>query len=663
MATIASADEQGRLDRLRSYAAFGAPLDHGLANLTDLVAYVCRTPIALLNFVEEDRVWVRAGRGLDLTEAPRDAMMCPHTIRDRGPLIVPDLSADPRFASTRFVAGDPHVRFYAGAPLVTGDGYAIGTLCVLDYEPRALDEAQIGALVTLAVHAMAWLDLQRTTATLQTVIDQCADGIVIVDEHGNVEMNAAAIHQLGADGQRCVGALPVGMTVDGEALRPAEAPVQRALRGELIRDYRWQLPRPGGGRLVLSVSAAPLHRHDLRRGGAVLILRDQTERSRLEQEVEESRDEVRVLLESTGEGIYGIGPDGRCTFVNPAAVRMLGYDRAGELLGRYMHDVVHHTTRDGQHIARSECRLHDTRSPGVHVLDDVLRRRDGSVLPVEIWSSPVLRRGRHVGCVVTFVDVSERKRVEHERERALNEAQEALHARDEFLSIAAHELRTPVTALQLQTQSIMRQARVRDSLPPPVATRLDLVLRQGERLEKLINQLLDVSRIATHRLELETEDIDLVALVREVVTRYEPQARSAGCALSLDAPAELRGCWDRSRLEQVVTNLLSNATKYGRGRPVEVSVREEAGDREVAVLTVRDHGIGISLEDQTRIFERFERATYGRDYAGLGLGLYIARQIVEASGGRIEVQSETGQGSAFRVVLPRACGSKIPGPT
>ncbi len=238
-----------------------------------------------------------------------------------------------------------------------------------------------------------------------------------------------------------------------------------------------------------------------------------------------------------------------------------------------------------------------------------------------------------------------------ENARLLKEAQEAVAVRDDFLSIAGHELNTPLAALQLQIQSLRRQA---DSEPLTARFRERLGKTEGHvaRIERLVSELLDVSRITVGRLTIEREDSDLVAAVRDVVDRLAPQATSAGCEIRLTAPAALPGRWDRLRVEQVVTNLVANSIKYGRGHPVEVTVSQE-GAGALARITVRDFGIGISQEDEARIFGRFERAVSQRHYGGLGLGLWIARQMVEAHGGTIRFERPADRGTRFIVELPR----------
>jgi signal transduction histidine kinase/CHASE1-domain containing sensor protein len=229
--------------------------------------------------------------------------------------------------------------------------------------------------------------------------------------------------------------------------------------------------------------------------------------------------------------------------------------------------------------------------------------------------------------------------------RLYRQAQEAVAARDQFLSIASHELKTPLTSLMLHADSLRAAAR-RGALVE-VRAKGDLIRRSVDRLARLVSSLLDISRLSAGRLDLELEELDLAEVTREVVERFQEEARRAGSPLVLETEP-VSGRWDRSRLDQVVTNLLSNALKYGPGAPVVVRV-ERARDR--ALLTVQDRGIGISEPDQRRIFHRFERAVSQRNYGGFGLGLWIVREIVEALGGVVRVESAPGIGSIFTVEL------------
>ncbi len=277
----------------------------------------------------------------------------------------------------------------------------------------------------------------------------------------------------------------------------------------------------------------------------------------------------------------------------------------------------------------------------------------GRSVPVR---GPTGELSRWVG---TLTDIDDQKRLSTENARlyqnaqkSMLEAQEAILLRDEFLSVASHELKTPLTPLNLTLTALERAVEQRATPLERIARDLSTARRHVRKLAALVEGLLDVSRIRAGKLELTLENVDLREVIQEVVSRFAPQAAQAGSELVPQLPEEdLSGCWDRLRLEQIVTNLISNALKYGAGKPVELRL---VGTSDQVTLIVRDQGIGMQADVLGRIFGRFERGHSNRNYGGLGLGLYIARQIVVALGGAISVQSAPGKGSTFTVQLPRA---------
>ncbi len=279
------------------------------------------------------------------------------------------------------------------------------------------------------------------------------------------------------------------------------------------------------------------------------------------------------------------------------------------------------------------------------LFDTVHRRRDGSTFPVEVSSRGDLMSGRRYLFSI-IRDVTERKRFETDREELLAATQRALTLRDDFLMIASHELRTPVTNVSLQLQHLARLIE-RGAPLESLSAVGDAALRESKRLSTLIDALLD-AQVAKGQLALALGEVDLGELVHDVIERLRPRAEQVGSELVVDV-ATIRGQWDRLRLDQVLTNLLLNALKYGRGRPVHVRARIAGATAEIEIA---DEGIGVTSENTRRIFDKFERAVPAH-YGGLGLGLFIARQIVEAHDGRVEVESTPGVGSTFRVTLHR----------
>ena|SRR5450432_288784 len=333
--------------------------------------------------------------------------------------------------------------------------------------------------------------------------------------------------------------------------------------------------------------------------------------------------------------------------------RLLGSSSLGDILGRNKPEIV----ADLCALAAASWKL----DPGALEILQRLGCGPAIVIPLSIrdhasgqiiLASATPARSFGPRDLETALELGHRVALGVENARLYQQAQEAVRVRDEFLSIASHELRTPLTPLQIHFQRLLRR-RPDDLLTAPDQLRrvLERCERQVRRLEALVDNLLDVSRISSGQLSLQTETVDLAEIVRDVCGRFAEELTAAECPLSLRAESSVIGKWDKLRLEQIVTNILSNAIKYGGGQPIEVTVEGTPG---TGRLTIQDHGIGINSRDLNRIFRRFQRAVSFRSYGGLGLGLYITRQVVDAHAGSILVESKPGAGSAFVVELPRS---------
>ncbi len=340
--------------------------------------------------------------------------------------------------------------------------------------------------------------------------------------------------------------------------------------------------------------------------------------------------------------------DGRIVYVNAVTEKLFGWER-GELIGHPIEVLLPARFRTMHQVHRAGYQAAPRTRPMGLGLDLFGLKKNGEEFSAEI-SLAALQHGGELYAIAAVRDVTERKQVE-ERARLFRRAQEEVRERDEFLSIASHELRTPVTALQLQLQLLQRAAGKRGTTGAGVlAHKVDALERQCRRIAVLVNELLDVSRLRLGRLDLRHEELDLADVARDTVSNLQEEGVRLGSRIDVIAPAAVSGLWDRVRIEQVITNLLSNALKFGQGKPVSVKV---VGDGERALLSVTDSGIGIQLSDQARVFERFERAVPTQHFGGLGLGLYISREIVQAHGGAIRLESEPGAGTTFTVELPR----------
>ena len=379
-----------------------------------------------------------------------------------------------------------------------------------------------------------------------------------------------------------------------------------------------------------------------------------------EESLRHSEEQFRAAFELAAVGHVLVSPEGRILRVNPEICRILGYSKA-ELLGRSFAEITHPEDVDLSHGHRLEL---VTGSSPATVFEKRYLTKGGDLVWAIVSVAPIRNAMGQVKSMITVIqDITQRKKAEQERDRLLvierrarEEAEKSIQLRDEFLSIASHELRTPLTPIKMHLELMRLQMQGMDtqSLPqgPQLLKAFDISERQVRNLEKRIQDLLDVSRITAGRIVLNRRHVRLQDLVQDILERSSMEIQRSGSAVELKLEGDPEGFWDPMRLEQIFLNLLMNAIKYGNGKPIEITL---SAQENWAQLVIRDRGIGIPTEDQSRIFERFERVASIRHYAGLGLGLYITRELVVAHGGTITVESVAGEGSTFTVRLP--CGT------
>jgi PAS domain S-box-containing protein len=378
-------------------------------------------------------------------------------------------------------------------------------------------------------------------------------------------------------------------------------------------------------------------------------------RQRAEDALQDSEALYQITFEEVPVGIGHATEGGRWTRTNRRLCEILGCGPES-LIGRSVAAMGQGGEQATLADRLASMRTRQAPYRGEHRLST----EDGAPIWAEVTLSalwdPV--RGDVRQLIVVVEDISERKEHELERARLVRELQEGIRTRDDFLSVAAHELKTPITPLRLQSASLVRDLErggagvARDQL----SRRIGIIEKSAHRLESLVERLLDESRLSVGDLALELQEVDLASLLGETVARVQEEAERSGSAVSLKAEGAVVGCWDPLRIDQVATNLLMNAIKYGNRRPIEVTV---SGNEDTALFSVRDHGLGIPHDAQERIFERFERAAPLRHFSGFGLGLWIVRRVVEAHGGRVTVWSHPGEGSRFSVELPRRAEATV----
>ena len=378
------------------------------------------------------------------------------------------------------------------------------------------------------------------------------------------------------------------------------------------------------------------------------------------------RRRLNLILTSASDAIIGIDGNGNVVFANPAASALTGYGNA-ELLGRHLHGVIHHSHADGTAYPPGDCPILQVVRSGVgHAgQEDIYWRKDGTSFPVEFACSPMVEDGRTEGAVLVFHDITERKCAEEALRRAIIAAEAASRAKSEFLSNVSHEIRTPMNAIlghvHLLTQGELSQAQ---------GELARSIRRSAQSLLGIIDGILDLSRLEAGRLALERTEFRLTELMRRVEA-VATAAREKGIGFSVlvgpEVPDNLVG--DPLRLQQVLMQLTGNAVKFTSQGEVRITVAAAvgAGGRTILTFAVRDTGIGIGEEQRAHLFQAFSQGdgSSTRRYGGVGLGLAIASRLIELMGGRIDLDSEPGVGSEFRVTLAIDIGSgrTAPDPT
>jgi len=364
---------------------------------------------------------------------------------------------------------------------------------------------------------------------------------------------------------------------------------------------------------------------------------DVTEQHEAEEALHLATRQRELILESVGDGIYGIDMDGRLTFINEAAARVLGYTR-DELTGQDVHEVIQHSHQDGTPYSKATNPILKAmhRCESIRMRDEVFWRKDGKAIPVEFSASPIIEEGRISGMVVAFQDVSERRRLEK--------------MKDEFISTVSHELRTPLTSLRASLGLISSGSL--DKRPEKQRQMVEMAIGNCDRLVRLVNDILDFDSVEKGRLPLHRQPVGAVDLLRRAADVAHGAASQVHISFRIDAPGTAVYA-DEERILQVLNELVTNALKFS---PPETLIRLSAhatSEQEICFV-VEDQGHGIAQEKLERIFDRFQQgdASDSRALGGTGLGLALCRSIVEQHGGRIWVDSTPGMGSKFQFTLP-----------
>ncbi|HVL06081.1 MAG TPA: response regulator [Acidimicrobiales bacterium] len=650
------ADEGRRLRALHSLGLLDTPPEERFDRVTRTAQRLLGTPIAMITLVDADRLWFKSRQGTSAVQADKNATFCAQAVQSDQPLAVPDALDDARFAAHDMVTGDPFLRAYAGVPLHAAGGHRVGTLCVFSPEPRTFTAEELDVLRDLARWAEGELDRselaaalaaqRETEGRLRAFMDAVPEAVAMFDGDGRLlQVNPAGERLFGYRSDQVAGLTIDALLADDTELdelrpqladlAPGDPPVRLEVDGR----------HAGGGRIPIEVivSKATVDGDDR----YVVAARDLTERRQAHIAVERLRRQQGLVLEAAAEGICGIDPDGLIVFANPSARRLFGLALEDPLDGVNLHERFHQSYPDGSPYPWEECPTYRTLHGAgpQRIADEVFWDSGGRPFAVEYASAPIVEDGAVTGAVVTFTDVTERRAVER--------------MKNEFVSVVSHELRTPLTSVRGSLGLLASGAL--GPLGADAQRMAEVAVSSTDRLVRLVNDLLDLERIESGKVQLTLGPVAVDRLLRDAAAAVEGMAERAGVAVRLQ-PVEGIVNVDADQMLQAIANLLSNAIKFSdRGQAVDV-----VAERHVASLSIRvvDRGRGIPAEMQDRIFEPFQQvdSSDARERGGTGLGLPIVRSILIRHGGEVTLQSTPGAGSTFTLTVPTAPGREaVPG--
>ena len=479
-------------------------------------------------------------------------------------------------------------------------------------------------------------------SAFEQLVDESLDGVWACDrELRCLYWNAAMERLSGLPAARVLGygiEEVLARTGDGDV----GAAIRRVLEGAPAISVQQQGPSGDDPPRAFHTHHLPIRADSGEVVGVAGMVRDVTEEQRIRQDLRETDARFRNMADASPVLLWMSRTDGLCTFFNQTWLEFTGRTMEEEW-GVGWAENVHFEDLEGC-LETYRAAFNERR---VFEMEYRLRRKDGEYRWILDRGTPrYTPAGRFAGYIGSCVDITARRDLEVDLRRAIE-------VRDDFLSVASHELGTPLTALRLHVDQLRRTLGAPAGGAPPtpgrsVEARVGSVAQEVRRLSQLVETLLDSTRLAVGAWRPTLERVDVGALVERLVQDLAPMAETAGCAISLRSQPGLWGTWDRGRLEQALTNVVGNAFKYGAGAPVEISVE---GDGAWAKVRVRDHGVGLPPEQQAMIFQRFGRAPHTRGFGGLGLGLWIARELLEAMGGTIRVESTPGDGAMFEIAL------------
>lgn len=629
-------NETSRLAALLSFELLDTPAEAMFDNLTILAAQICDTPIALISLVDSERQWFKSRYGLEASETPREFAFCAHAINGDTIFEVENATLDPRFSDNPLVTGNPNIRFYAGIPLGDGKGHNLGTLCVIDRQPRQLNAQQRDALRLLAEQVRCLFELRLQTrhqyelaAVYKAILSSVGTAVLITDMAGLIQQaSPGVLPLLGYESAVLIGQ-PLNLVIpdnDWKLLLPNA--IKNGVLGNLvelrIRHFKGHLIPALFNLVPISLDGSPPQ-------GYLCIVHDLSYREEALQRLQHISEQLpgvvyQFQLFSDGHSCFPYASDGLEDVFGfiPEDVR----EDASIVFTRIHPDDIGVVNESINESARNLCVWHHEYRV-IHPIKGLIwlegraapqRRMDGSTL----WHGFI-------------TDISQRKQLEQ--------------MKNEFVSTVSHELRTPLTSIAGSLGLINGGAL--GPIPLAMKEMLSIAESNSQRLRKLIDDLLDMDKLLAGKMPFDTQLLEVDTFLSECVASHQGFAQQHNVHLMYSArPVGYYVIADPLRLQQVLSNLLSNALKFSTSGGQVCLFSELCGTR--LRISVSDQGPGIPAEFVGRLFEKFSQADASdrRQKGGTGLGLAISKELIERMGGTIGFDTGHDLGSTFWIELP-----------
>lgn len=629
-----------RLKALHDLAILDSPREQSFDDVTLTAMHVCQTPIAVVSLVDKERQWFKSCLGLDATETSRDVAFCSHAILSPDDvMVIEDATKDERFFDNPLVIGEPFIRFYAGAPLVDSEGMALGTLCVIDYKPRHLDQNQLTILKALSRQVIQLLRLrsahdliQQNEKLLSSLLKNFPGAAYRCenDEQWTMHYLSDAVTQLtGYSAQAFIDKKVsfVDLMHPSDVIRLNEVSEQ-ALRDKTSFELEYSLKRADGSWRYVHETGRGVFNKTGKLEFIDGFIWDIQARIDNEYEKRAMANKLAQLFDTAPIGILQVSDDGCIIATNPEFNAMLGYTEA-ELKGINYLKI----TPEGDWW-KSNLAIENIIATGrFGPIEKNYLHKNGESIPVEISGSLInIHEGKGQAWWMLVKDIREQKRIER--------------MKSEFISTVSHELRTPLTSISGALGLISSNAL--GSLPDKVKGMLEIAYKNSKRLSFLINDLLDMEKLIAGKMAFDMAEQTILPLVEHAIADNKSYADkyAVGFVLNNLAPDACIFV-DAFRFQQILNNFLSNAAKYSpSGTQVDILIEEQNDWVRVSVI---DYGQGIPEDFKAHIFQKFSQADSSstREKGGTGLGLAISKELVERMGGNIGFESGTGKGTCF----------------